>query len=393
MSSTDAHDPGPAASPALDDLPRLTRRQVRLSTWLTQGRVALAPVPAHLAELLGERLRIGPPEVLPRAAGLRRPGAIAQLTWPRLSTRLGIGLDTPLAHYVVDRLLGHRRDDPEYRLQVTPVEWGILSFVVARLLEHLDRQGPGPLGPWDLLLDRVGPEPLPVDGLGSISTVVWPVHAGPASGSVRLWLPELLVALLLVDEPPGHPDLDLSSARLAPLSSVWSAQAGLTRLPRGLSTLRAGVLLPIDGAPLHGTAASPSGPITLTTSTPGVLHSIDAEAVPGSSGSRVRVLSSPRVVPQPQEPRPVDPTIPPTLDPSPSPSVSPADLPVTLVVELGRLTLPLSRLADLRPGQVLDLSRNSREPVELTSGGKLVARGELIQIDTELAVRVLSVHL
>jgi flagellar motor switch/type III secretory pathway protein FliN len=66
---------------------------------------------------------------------------------------------------------------------------------------------------------------------------------------------------------------------------------------------------------------------------------------------------------------------------------------VTLVVELGRLNLPISRLADLRPGDVLDLSHHAREPVELTSGGKLVARAELIQIDTELGVRILSVYL
>ena len=66
---------------------------------------------------------------------------------------------------------------------------------------------------------------------------------------------------------------------------------------------------------------------------------------------------------------------------------------MTLTVELGKVNLTLDRLADLKPGDVLELGRHSREPVELTSGGRLVARGELILIDTELGVRVTHVFL
>ena len=60
----------------------------------------------------------------------------------------------------------------------------------------------------------------------------------------------------------------------------------------------------------------------------------------------------------------------------PSPAAA-LDVPVTLVVELGRVNLPLSRLADLKTGDVVELARHS-PPVELTSGGRLVARGELV---------------
>ncbi|WP_435006741.1 FliM/FliN family flagellar motor switch protein [Tundrisphaera lichenicola] len=74
-------------------------------------------------------------------------------------------------------------------------------------------------------------------------------------------------------------------------------------------------------------------------------------------------------------------------------ALGPADVPVTLTVELGRINLSLGRVADLKPGDVLELGRHSREPVELTSGGKLIARGELVQIDNELGVRVIHVFL
>ena len=73
-----------------------------------------------------------------------------------------------------------------------------------------------------------------------------------------------------------------------------------------------------------------------------------------------------------------------TADPS-------ADLPVTLTVELGRLSLSLTKLADLKAGDVLELLRNSREPVDLTSGDRLVARGEIVQMDQDLGIRILQV--
>jgi flagellar motor switch protein FliN/FliY len=70
-----------------------------------------------------------------------------------------------------------------------------------------------------------------------------------------------------------------------------------------------------------------------------------------------------------------------------------AEWPVTLTVELGRVGLSLEQMADLKPGDILNLARHSREPVELTSGGRLVACGELLLIDTELGVRITTVLL
>lgn len=75
--------------------------------------------------------------------------------------------------------------------------------------------------------------------------------------------------------------------------------------------------------------------------------------------------------------------------PQPSPAVNfGVDLPVTLIVELGRVGLPLAKLADLKPGDILDLKRNSREPVELTSNGRLIARGELVRVEENIGVRI-----
>ncbi len=121
---------------------------------------------------------------------------IAQLTWPRLSTRLGLGIEPPLAHALVDRLLGFERLPAEGRLQVTPVEWGILSFVMARALDRLD-ESPGPLGPWDLALDRVGPDPFDPVGLGPIVTWRWRIRLGQAVALGQALAPRVAPA------PPG----------------------------------------------------------------------------------------------------------------------------------------------------------------------------------------------
>jgi type III secretion system YscQ/HrcQ family protein len=375
-------------------LPSLTRRQVRLEERLGPNGSRLGPggLLAGVANLLGEELDAERFEIHWRGAGLGRPGVIAQLTWPRLSTRVGLGIEPPLAHALVDRLLGFDRLPAEGRLQVTPVEWGILSFVMSRALDRLD-ESPGPFGPWDLALDRVGPDPFDPAGLGPIVTWRWRIRLGQAVASARLWLPESLLAAWLIDDPPT-PREPHSLAKFNDLSSEWKAEAGSISMTRGLSRLRPGLLLLIDGSPLSGTPASPEGPIELAQEEPASRSSFRARAVPGSLAGRLILESPLRRDPRPREslamPTPADSIASHGSQPSP---VLTADVPVTLIVELGRINLPLHRLADLKPGDVLELGRHPKEPVELTSGGRLVARGELVQVDTELGVRVTQVFL
>ena len=126
-----------------------------------------------------------------------------QLTAPRLGTRLALGIETPLAHAVVDRLLGFDRSFGESRLQLTPVEWGVWSFLVlpaarfAQVSRAADRQDravdPELLEPGDLTLDRVGPDQFDPTDLGSIVTIRWSVHMENITSSVRLWIAESVV--------------------------------------------------------------------------------------------------------------------------------------------------------------------------------------------------------
>ncbi len=61
-------------------------------------------------------------------------------------------------------------------------------------------------------------------------------------------------------------------------------------------------------------------------------------------------------------------------------------LPVS--VRIGRATLRLEEILSLRAGSVVTLEQQLDEPVELLVGGQVVAEGELVAIDDELAVRI-----
>jgi type III secretion system YscQ/HrcQ family protein len=385
-------------------LPRLVRQQVRLEERLARlaAQRDLRAALGWLETALGVRLDIRSADLVWRASGLLRPGLNAQLTWPSRQTRLGLGIETAIGHAIVDRLLGFERTDAEARRQLTPVEWGILTFVLARCLDELARTA-GSLGLDDLVLDRVSADPFVPGDLGAMVTLRWPVRLGSSLGAVRLWIPAttLMDALEALPAPrlePGSPSgVDV---RFEKLTGAWRAEAGAVTMPRGVGRLRTGGVLPIDDSPLAGPPESPGGPIRLVLELAGGVGAgrcwFQAEAVPLTGGGRLRIKSTLQREPIPREARAVNPSSEP-----PSPPVDggkpeapmPAEIPVTLIVELGRVNLTLGRLADLKPGDVIELGRHSREPVELTSGGRLVARGELVQIDTELGVRVTHVFL
>ncbi|MBI3180454.1 MAG: FliM/FliN family flagellar motor switch protein [Deltaproteobacteria bacterium] len=67
------------------------------------------------------------------------------------------------------------------------------------------------------------------------------------------------------------------------------------------------------------------------------------------------------------------------------------DVAAPVVVELGRIKLNTQQVARLRSGQILKLPRGPNDPVDLVVNGKLLARGELIEVDGELGVRLMQI--
>jgi len=66
------------------------------------------------------------------------------------------------------------------------------------------------------------------------------------------------------------------------------------------------------------------------------------------------------------------------------------DVPLELCLEVARFNLPLGELSALAPGEVLGTGRAIGEHVALSIAGRVVARGELVEIDGEIGMRVLE---
>lgn len=72
--------------------------------------------------------------------------------------------------------------------------------------------------------------------------------------------------------------------------------------------------------------------------------------------------------------------------------MTPDDTHLELTVQLGTTQLSLRQLAELAPGQIVQLGRPLAGPFEVRAAGRLIATGELVDVDGELGVRIVSLQ-
>lgn len=68
-----------------------------------------------------------------------------------------------------------------------------------------------------------------------------------------------------------------------------------------------------------------------------------------------------------------------------------AALRVPLTVRVGVTEMPLSEVAALAPGSVVELNKRVGDVVDILVAGTLVARGELVSVEGQLGVRITEV--
>lgn len=66
------------------------------------------------------------------------------------------------------------------------------------------------------------------------------------------------------------------------------------------------------------------------------------------------------------------------------------DIPVQVVAVLGKKSITMQDLLQLESGQIMDLGQPVSEVVDLVANGKLIARGELVEIDGMLGVKIVK---
>ncbi len=68
-----------------------------------------------------------------------------------------------------------------------------------------------------------------------------------------------------------------------------------------------------------------------------------------------------------------------------------SDIPVQIVAVLGKKNVTVKEIVSMKMGQVIELNRLPNEAIDLVANGKLVAKGELVEIEGRLGVRVLKI--
>jgi flagellar motor switch protein FliN/FliY len=68
-----------------------------------------------------------------------------------------------------------------------------------------------------------------------------------------------------------------------------------------------------------------------------------------------------------------------------------ADVVLAVTAELGRTTMTMGELLDLRPGGVIELDREAGAPIDIAVNHTLIARGEVVMVDGRYAVRITEV--
>lgn len=67
------------------------------------------------------------------------------------------------------------------------------------------------------------------------------------------------------------------------------------------------------------------------------------------------------------------------------------EIPLTITVEVARISITLNKLLALQPGNTLDLAITPEKGINLTVGGKVIGRGELMQVGETLGVQITEV--
>jgi type III secretion system YscQ/HrcQ family protein len=320
------------------DLPSVSRGYAELGRDGRAAGVRAAEGAARaLSHLLGGEVAIG---------GRALPGSdVPGLGCGRLGLVLGalpaagaLEVDAGLVTRLVDRLAGGP-GEAAGATGLTPLEQAALELLALAALDGACRSVPE-------IDERMAPRLSKLAGeTHSPLLVDLRIACGSASGHARILLPPEAVRALRGTAPEIDPP--------AGVRVTASLRAGRTRLdPAELEALACGDVVLLDEPPEgRHVLAFPGGLRAAGRLEEGSLHVEETS------------VADPR-----------------------------SQFPVMLEVELARFPVPLADLARLEAGAVLPLPVDRRGLVVLRAGDHAVARGELVDVDGAVGVRILSIE-
>jgi flagellar motor switch protein FliN/FliY len=68
------------------------------------------------------------------------------------------------------------------------------------------------------------------------------------------------------------------------------------------------------------------------------------------------------------------------------------DIPLNVEVVVGETVIQIKELLNFGPGSVIELDRDTTEPVDIKVNGKLIAKGELVVVGEKFGVRITEIY-
>lgn len=367
------------------------------------------------------RLSLGSMQIRPVTELRRHLGESSFLTVlapGALKSRVVLEVELALAQNLVDMLLGGAGETVGLR-PLTDIEEGVMSFVVLEALKSLapSLEPTVPRLRFETVARTVDEVAAKLGDDELVLVIQTNVTVGPNSGMVRLIVPASVMGA--ADESRGSAEkrgrlLADAKANRRLLSTVrtWlRAEIGQAEIASSdLAYIRVKDVVLMDALTARPDRGEP-GTATLRVGLGSSRVEAEVFVEDGQYKARIMdiVIGEPafqRVLPQADEAEQgarsdeaftnPENEMPPESEGDALDSNKPeggellADIPLQLAVELARVPVTADEVVALKVGQVIELHRSPGEPVELSVNGKVVARGELVEVEGQLGVRVLS---
>ncbi len=309
-------------------------------------------------------------------------------------------LDPSIATLCIDRLLGGNGDVGRIQRPLTEIEEGVLSFIVLKAMGFVHdgwETGKELALTLDRFASRLEELQAIIDNEPGYHAIALSLSIGKKVGYLRVLIPDTMITThfqQLVAQS-GGPQAEQQHMRtvFAALGErevtgrVEVAQLDLG--PDDIADLEVGDIVILES---HQLSLGPQGLKGMAFVKVGLGKNGGLKAQIESDGDRSRLVVADIVVQEePAESQMADSGEEGGDDNLPETEGLLRDVPAPVVVELGRIRMNTAQVIRLRQGQILRLPRGPSDPVDLVVNGKVFARGELIEVDGELGVRLLQV--
>jgi flagellar motor switch protein FliM len=310
-------------------------------------------------------------------------------------------LDPSIATLAIDRLLGGNGDVGRIQRPLTEIEEGVLSFILLKAMTFVHdgwETGKELALTLDRFASRLEELQAIIDAEPGYHAISLSLTVGKKVGYLRCLIPDTLITTHFQQLVAQSNANEIEQRHMRTVFAALGEREVLGRVEVAqldlgsddIADLETGDIVILEN---HQLTLSPQGVKGMAFVKLGLGRNGGLKAQIETDGDRLRlVVASIVVQEEPAEAQMADSGENPVAEDNlPETEGLLRDVPAPVVVELGRIRMNTAQVIRLRQGQILRLPRGPSDPVDLVVNGKVFARGELIEVDGELGVRLLQV--